>query len=68
VDITRERTRLAAELATMEREIARSEKLLQNEGYRSKAPAEVVDKERAKLEDLRQRHARLAERLRAIQE
>jgi len=50
----------------MQREIARSEKLLSNEGFVSKAPAEVVDKERAKLEDQRQRAAKLQERLKTF--
>ncbi len=68
VDIEREKARLATDLANMEREIARCGALLQNQGFVSKAPAEVVEKERLKLEDLKQRHARLSERLSTIQE
>jgi len=63
VDVDRERARLAAELEKIQQEIARAEKLLGNEDFVSKAPAEVVDKERAKLKDHRQRHSKLKERL-----
>jgi valyl-tRNA synthetase len=66
VDIERERARLSAELERVQCEIVRAEKLLSNPGFISKAPAEVVDKERTKLEDSRQRYAKLAERFRAL--
>jgi len=63
VDIDRERARLSSELENLGREIARADKLLANPGFLSKAPAEVVDKERAKLDDYRLRQAKLQERL-----
>jgi len=63
VDIDRERARLSSELENLGREIARADKLLDNPGFLSKAPAEVVDKERAKLDDYRLRQAKLQERL-----
>ena len=68
VDIERERSRLASELGSVQREIERSGKLLENTGFVSKAPAEVVEKERAKLEDLGQRLAKLADRLHALED
>jgi valyl-tRNA synthetase len=68
VDIERERARLTGELSNIEREIVRCGKLLENSGFVAKAPADVVEKERAKLEDLKQRLAKLTERLRALQE
>ncbi len=67
VDLERERTRLSAELEKVQQEMARTEKLLANPGFVSKAKPEVVDKERAKLQDSRERHAKLEERLRSIE-
>ena len=68
VDIDRERARLKGEVSSVGREIERCGKLLENAGFVSKAPAEVVDKERAKLEDLKLRLAKLTDRLNALQE
>ena len=67
VDLERERTRLSTELEKVQQEIARTEKLLGNPGFVSKAKAEVVDKERAKLQDSRERHAKLQERLKSLE-
>ena len=66
VDLDRERERQAAESKKVEQEIGRAEKLLANQGFVSKAPPEVVDKERAKLEDAHLRHAKLQERLKSL--
>ncbi len=49
VDLDKERARLKAELTKTEGEIERIEKKLSNAGFVSKAPAAVVDGERAKL-------------------
>ncbi len=68
VDIDRERARLKGEVSSVGREIERCGKLLENAGFVSKAPAEVVDKERAKLEDLKLRLVKLTDRLNALQE
>jgi len=67
VDMARERARLAAELKDMQKEIAGAEKLLSNQDFVSKAPAEVVNKERTKLGDYRQRYSKLEERLRSLE-
>jgi len=67
VDTDRERARLAAQLEKLQKEIARAEKLLANQSFVSKAPAEVVDKERMKLEGYRQRHTKLEERLKSLE-
>jgi len=67
VDMDRERERLSRALAEMQREITRAKKLLSNQEFVSKAPAKVVDKERAKLEDYRLQHARLEERLKSLE-
>ncbi len=49
IDVEKERARLAAELTKLEGEIKRLEGKLSNEGFVAKAPAAVVEAERAKL-------------------
>ena len=49
IDFEKERARLSAELEKIEGEIVRVEKKLSNESFVAKAPAAVVDAERAKL-------------------
>ncbi|OGO05003.1 MAG: valine--tRNA ligase [Chloroflexi bacterium RBG_13_56_8] len=66
VDLDRERARLGAELERLGGEVVRSEKLLANNGFVSKAPQEVVQKERDKLADVRQQQAKLEERLASL--
>ena len=63
VDLDKERARLSAELERLTREVARSEKLLANPGFTSKAPEAVVQKEREKVSDYQERQAKLRERL-----
>jgi len=67
VDVERELGRLAAELEEAAQDIARSEKLLANESFVTKAPPEVVERERAKLQDHRDRQARLQARLSSLE-
>jgi valyl-tRNA synthetase len=66
VDLDRERERLSGETATLEREVARSEGLLANAGFTAKAPPAVVQKERDKVTDYRERAAKLKERLASL--
>jgi valyl-tRNA synthetase len=66
VDLAAERERLQKELAHVEQGVARSEKLLNNEGFTGKAPAEVVQKERDRLAGLQAQAAKLRERLAAL--
>jgi valyl-tRNA synthetase len=66
VDLAAERERLHKELAHVEEGVARSEKLLSNEGFTGKAPAEVVQKERDRLASLQAQAAKLRERLMAL--
>ena len=66
VDMERERDRLSQQLAETRGEIVRAEKLLSNREFVSKAPARVVNKERAKLEDSHSRRAKLEERLKGL--
>ena len=66
VDLAAERRRLAEEIERLEADIARSEELLANEAFLTKAPAQVVEKEREKLAAYRERREKLLERLRAL--
>ena len=50
VDISKEIERLKSELQSVEGEIARAEGKLKNEGFISKAPKNLVDAEKQKLE------------------
>ncbi|MFH1085816.1 MAG: class I tRNA ligase family protein, partial [Chloroflexota bacterium] len=65
-DLERERARIQGELDALERELARTEKLLANPGFTGKAPEAVVLKEREKLVEFAARRATLAERLAAL--
>ncbi|MEX2415671.1 MAG: valine--tRNA ligase [Paenibacillaceae bacterium] len=51
IDVAQEIIRLEKELATLHAEVERIEKKLGNEGFVSKAPAKVIDEEKAKLKD-----------------
>jgi valyl-tRNA synthetase len=66
VDLNAERARLQKELTYVEDGITRSQKLLSNEGFITKAPAEVVQKERDKLTNLQEQAQKLSERLEAL--
>ena len=62
IDADKERVRLAKEQATVQKEIARLEGKLSNQGFLAKAPAEVVAKEQAKLAEYKQKQQALKER------
>ncbi len=63
VDFGAERKRLEGEIANLDRQLSRIEGMLNNPGFTGKAPAEIIDRERAKLAELQARRAQLAERL-----
>ncbi len=63
IDIDAERRRLEKEVEGLAGQIERSEQLLGNDGFTQNAPAEVVQRERDKLEELRASRAVLQERL-----
>ena len=55
VDYEQERARLTAEIAKVSAEVERLDKKLSNQGFVAKAPAAVVDAERAKLAAAREK-------------
>jgi len=63
IDIPREIARLRRELDTAEKELARVEAKLANQGFLSNAPADVVEKERAKRAEWAAKKEAVAARL-----
>ena len=68
VDLEEEAARLHKELDQARGELQRAEKKLQNEGFISKAPVDVVEKEKEKAELYRAQVARLEALLRELQD
>ncbi len=66
VDLKAECERLAKEQAKLQEQIDRSEKMLGNEQFVSRARPDVVERERAKLADLQASAAQIAERLASL--
>jgi valyl-tRNA synthetase len=66
IDKDAELERLEKEVNKLKDEVQRSESKLRNEDFVDKAPREVVDKERAKLDDYRSALARLEEQMEKI--
>ncbi|MGP1367016.1 MAG: valine--tRNA ligase [Schwartzia sp. (in: firmicutes)] len=66
IDVEKETARLAKELEGLTKEIARTEGKLANEKFVAKAPAEVVAKEREKLQSHEEKKRVVEERLRYL--
>jgi valyl-tRNA synthetase len=66
VDVAAERTRLAAEAEETQTYLTGLSGRLSNEQFTAKAPAEVVERERARLEDGRARLKRIGELLKEL--
>lgn len=63
IDISQELARLKKELQTLHGEVARIEKKLGNEGFIAKAPAKVIEEEKAKLADYADKRDKVTARL-----
>jgi valyl-tRNA synthetase len=66
VDLAAERERLSQELEALRAQIEKTEKMLGNEQFVSRARPDVVERERTKLADLTQARASVEERLSAL--
>ncbi|MEX1020344.1 MAG: valine--tRNA ligase [Litorilinea sp.] len=66
VDLAAERARLQKELDNLNNMLARSRGLLDNEGFVNKAPANVIERERAKIEELVEKEQQLRVRIQEI--
>ena len=63
IDVVKETARLEKELAAVDKDLARVRGKLANPGFLSKAPDDVVEKERAKEEELSGKQSAIRERL-----
>ena len=63
VDLAAERKRIQGEIDNVDKQVQRIDGLLGNPGFMDKAPANVVERERAKLVELQERRAQLVERM-----
>jgi valyl-tRNA synthetase len=63
IDVEAEKVRLAREIAKIEQEVTRSEAKLSNESFVARAPAEVVEQEKARLEEWRGKLVQLRDML-----
>lgn len=66
IDISQEITRLEKEIATLNGEVERIEKKLGNEGFVAKAPAKVIEEEKAKLADYADKREKVVARLQEL--
>ncbi|MCL2766773.1 MAG: valine--tRNA ligase [Peptococcaceae bacterium] len=63
IDIDQETARLNKELATLEKDLARIQGKLNNQGFLSKAPEEIINKEKAKETELSDKKSAIRDRL-----
>ncbi|MCB0080122.1 MAG: valine--tRNA ligase, partial [Caldilineaceae bacterium] len=63
VDLDAERTRLQKEIGELDKHLGRVSSKLENPGFINKAPAEVVERERARMEEMQTKRTQLSERL-----
>lgn len=66
VDVDAERSRINKELEKISKEITKSEAKLGNPGFVDRAPAQVVDQERARLDEWKAKRDRLSAMLAAL--
>ncbi|MGN6148245.1 MAG: class I tRNA ligase family protein, partial [Rhizomicrobium sp.] len=63
IDVAAEREKLTKELEKLGKELANGERQLTNEGFLAKAPAQVVEKLRARVEELKMLMSKLRKKL-----
>ncbi len=68
IDIAKERARLAKEIAKAEGEMAKIDKKLSNQGFLAKAPESVVEENRERLAEEKERRDRLAAALSRLEQ
>ncbi len=68
IDVAKELERIDAELDAISKELAPHESKLANQQFISRAPAEIVEKERRIVTELREKGEKLIERRRALGE
>jgi valyl-tRNA synthetase len=66
VDLDAERKRLEKKLANIEQQLQRVNGMLNNPGFTSKAPAEVIQREEDRKREFELQHAQVTERLEAL--
>jgi valyl-tRNA synthetase len=66
INLEEEKKRLQKEIAKVEKDVAMFSKKLENEAFLAKAPPEVLEKNRSKLQDAREKRAILQESLNKI--
>ncbi|WP_058307231.1 valine--tRNA ligase [Gracilibacillus massiliensis] len=67
IDVEKELTRLQGELAKLNKEVERVDKKLSNQGFISKAPANVVDAEKEKQKDYMDKREKVQARINELQ-
>ncbi|MEZ4635179.1 MAG: hypothetical protein R2856_09450 [Caldilineaceae bacterium] len=68
VDLDAERQRLQKELDNVDNQLQRSEKLLANQGFVAKAPAEIIQREEDKIAELKIRRQQIQANMQEIGE
>ena len=63
IDLAAERKRIQGEIDNVDKQVQRIEGMLGNPGFTSKAPTQVIEREQARLEELRERRAQLMQRM-----
>ena len=66
IDVTKECERLKTELANLEKQLSALEARLENVGFTARAPAHVVDAERAKRDEWATRRGMLRTRVEGL--
>lgn len=66
IDISQEITRLEKELAKLDSEVERVEKKLANQGFVAKAPAHVIEEEKAKQKDYMEKREQVKARIKEL--